>query len=137
MYLFSKTTLSFYPTELLELYKDAGTLPSDLVEVNEDTYNTIRTGLSVGKVVTVNHKGVPSVVDYKPNKTDLIAIEKSWRDSELFRADVELNKVQDGDNGTVGTVTEWRKYRKELRAWPENPSFPSKVARPIAPDKIK
>lgn len=60
--------------------------------------------------------------------------EKSWRDSELARADIELNKVQDGVG--TGTVAEWRKYRIALRDWPESPNFPELGSRPVAPDAV-
>lgn len=59
-------------------------------------------------------------------------VERMWRDSELNRADIELNKVQDG-MGT-GTVSAWREYRCSLRDWPESPNFPDSTKRPIAPD---
>ena len=58
--------------------------------------------------------------------------ERAWRNSELYRADVELNKSQDGDG--VGTVKAWREYRKSLRAWPDTKGFPSREFRPVAPD---
>lgn len=58
------------------------------------------------------------------------ADERQWRNAELLRADVELNKVQDG--GT-GTVTAWREYRNALRDWPESPDFPNVEARPVSP----
>jgi len=59
-------------------------------------------------------------------------VERTWRDSELQRADVELNKVQDGDG--VGTVKAWREYRMALRAWPSNEKFPDSTFRPVSPD---
>ena len=69
----------------------------------------------------------------KPIPTEhLIFLEKSWRNSELVRADVELNKVQDGVG--VGTVTAWRAYRCELRDWPDHANFPDSASRPLAPD---
>lgn len=63
--------------------------------------------------------------------------ERSWRDSELIRADIELCKVQDSDPKAVGTVAGWREYRKALRAWPEHESFPDSAQRPVAPDVPK
>jgi len=54
--------------------------------------------------------------------------ERQWRDQELAKADVELNKVQDG-RGT-GLVSDWRDYRNELRDWPAHPEFPEMHARP-------
>lgn len=57
-----------------------------------------------------------------------------WRNSELARADVELNKVQDSDQSAIGSVADWRAYRKSLRAWPECKDFPCVSSRPKAPD---
>jgi hypothetical protein len=54
--------------------------------------------------------------------------ERTWRDAELAKADIELNKVQDG-RGT-GLVSDWRDYRNELRDWPEHESFPDSAFRP-------
>ena len=63
---------------------------------------------------------------------DAIDAERSWRNSELARADIELNKVQDG--GGTGTVGDWRDYRNELRDWPEHANFPDSTKRPVTPD---
>lgn len=59
--------------------------------------------------------------------------ERAWRDKELQRADIELNKVQDGMAGLP--VSSWRKYRIVLRTWPEHEKFPDAQYRPVAPDK--
>ena len=57
--------------------------------------------------------------------------ERAWRNKELARADIELNKAQDGGGGVV---SDWRDYRNALRNMPEHSDFPSNIARPIAPD---
>lgn len=62
------------------------------------------------------------------------AEERLWRDSELARADIELYKVQDSDPKAKGSVSEWREYRKALRAYPESEVFPNQESRPVAPD---
>lgn len=62
--------------------------------------------------------------------------ERVWRDAELERADIELYKVQDSDPNAVGLVADWREYRKALRAWPQNESFPDSTQRPVAPDAV-
>jgi hypothetical protein len=54
---------------------------------------------------------------------DKKASERSWRNSELARADIELNKVQDGEGN--GLVSDWRKYRTELRDYPKTTNFPN------------
>jgi hypothetical protein len=60
--------------------------------------------------------------------------ERLWRNNELARADIELNKSADGDG--VGTVEAWRSYRKDLRAYPSQEFFPDKTKRPRAPDGL-
>lgn len=66
------------------------------------------------------------------NKTTVLAeTEKSWRNAELARADIQLMKVQDGMTG-LGTQKAWREYRIALRDWPASESFPN--VRPVAPD---
>lgn len=54
-----------------------------------------------------------------------------WRNNELTRADVVLNRIQDGETG-LGTQKAWRAYRVELRNWPETELFP--MEKPVAPD---
>lgn len=73
-------------------------------------------------------------VDDVQQTTQDSELERVWRNSELIRADIELNKVQDTDSKAVGSVAAWRDYRKALRAWPENVNFPVKNSRPKAPD---
>lgn len=66
------------------------------------------------------------------SEEELAAIrEKFWRNDELSRADIELNKVQDGVG--TGTVAAWREYRCYLRDWPESPDFPDSTKRPKSP----
>lgn len=74
---------------------------------------------------------------YSPKQAsieELAAEERIWRDAELLRADEELNKVQDSDPKAIGTVTQWREYRRALRGIPELAGFPTSHVRPIAPD---
>ena len=70
----------------------------------------------------------------QPSTEQLEAEERAWRDEELKRADIELNKVQDGVG--VGVVGDWREYRCLLRDWPEHASFPDSEFRPVAPDAV-
>lgn len=64
-------------------------------------------------------------------RTKLEEAQRLWRNAELARADVQLNKVQDGVKG-IGTVDAWRKYRMALRDWPASDTFPDVT--PEAPD---
>lgn len=59
-------------------------------------------------------------------------VEREWRNEQLIKADVEINKLED-TNG-AGTAVDWREYRKSLRDWPESPDFPEITKRPVAPN---
>lgn len=68
------------------------------------------------------------------NKATVLATEeRSWRDTELARADIQLLKVQDGTTG-LGTQKAWREYRVALRDYPSSEGFPT--VRPVAPDAV-
>lgn len=73
----------------------------------------------------------------KPTKEDLVEAEckeaRALRDAELARADIMLNRVQDGETG-IGTQKAWRAYRVCLRNWPSTKAFPEVF--PVAPDAI-
>ena len=66
-----------------------------------------------------------------PTAEQLADKARLWRDAELTRADIELNKVQDGMG--IGTVTQWRSYRVALRNWPTTDGWPDST-KPVAPD---
>lgn len=61
----------------------------------------------------------------------LASEERAWRDSELLKADIEVNKAAD-----TASVSEqpWRQYRVALRDWPQSVGFPDASARPARPD---
>lgn len=102
----------------------------DTIGLTKEEYNNLLSEQSLGRRI-VNDSDV--VVSKLVNK-DLVNIERSWRDAELQRSDIELNKVQDSDPKAFGVVADWRVYRKQLRAWPEHQEFPNKQFRPVPPD---
>lgn len=53
-----------------------------------------------------------------------------WRNSELIRADIIINKIEDFE--IEGDSRVWRKYRVTLRNWPATEDFPA--VKPTAPD---
>jgi hypothetical protein len=59
--------------------------------------------------------------------------ERTWIESELREAGREIEKHQDADSTAIGTEADWRKYRIELRAWPDNGAFPDADKRPQPP----
>lgn len=108
--------------------------PKNSVEISMETYQELLLGQSSGKIIKSDINGYPYLEDNIPTQEEMITSERYWRDSELIRSDIELNKVQDSDKKAVGSVSQWREYRKALRALPEHPLFPSREARPQSPD---
>lgn len=103
--------------------------PTGSKELSFDEYLKLVNAASAGYEISCDSSGNPVLVKID-NSTEA---EISWRNNELVRADYELNKVQDADPKAVGTVGDWRVYRKALRQWPESSDFPDKNKRPIPP----
>ena len=70
-------------------------------------------------------------VDSQACKDKLGGEERVWRDIELSKADIEINKAE--DVAGVFDATDWRDYRQALRDWPEHVDFPDQTKRPISP----
>lgn len=91
-----------------------------------------------GEFGTVAPPGEKAIAASEKEKSDfIIATERKWRDKELARADVQVNKIEDGEPGVTGTLAEWREYRVNLRSWPDSEFFPQYGYRPQAPDLEK
>ena len=58
-------------------------------------------------------------------------LERHWRNNELAKADIEINKAVDSANYSL--EKSWRNYRQALRDWPEHPDFPDATKRPASP----
>lgn len=110
------------------------TIPQNAIEIPKDYYFSLISGQSTDKQIAEDENGYPILIDRVVQQEVIVQNERNWRNTELLRADIELNKVQDGDPKSVGAVGDWRTYRKALRALPEHPLFPSIEARPTAPD---
>ncbi len=59
--------------------------------------------------------------------SDLVNTERSWRDAELAKADIDIYKLEDAGLD----ATAYRAYRMALRDYPQQPDFPN-GARPTA-----
>ncbi|MNQ58988.1 hypothetical protein D3C85_732080 [compost metagenome] len=134
-YYYSAAKDSFFPEELKKDYISAGTWPQDLVEISFSDFNEFSLTPLPGKVRSFSN-GELAWKDIIISQEDVRHLERSWRNSELDRSDIELYKVQDSDPKSVGSVSAWREYRKALRAWPDSVEFPDQSKRPTAPDSI-
>lgn len=63
MYIFSKTTNSFYPQDLRGRYEAAGTWPDDGVTVSEDVFMLFSGTAPEGKMCGTDESGYPAWVD--------------------------------------------------------------------------
>ena len=131
---FSASSLAFYPEDFKKDYEKSRTWPVDTVLVSPETFDEYALQEKpIGKRLS-SENGFPAWVDDTPTKLQDTANERGWRNMELGRADIELYKVQDSDNKSTGSVSDWRSYRKALRSWPEHKDFPNNRFRPKAPD---
>ena len=64
-YKFSATTTSFYPVSLLDMYEQAGSLPTDLIDVTDEEYTTF-TGIAPTSKMRGSINGKPAWVDMPP-----------------------------------------------------------------------
>lgn len=124
----------FYNPEDEGFYHDGiqSSIPDSAIQISEKQYKDFRYEQSKGKVV----KLVDNNFIYSPReitKQEVESLEDIWVSSELVVAGEELDKVQDSDPKAFGTVSQWREYRKALRAWPDHKDFPNKESRPVSP----
>lgn len=123
---YSKSRKAFFDDEINPY------IPKDAVAISREDHIALLEGQSQGLVICFDGDIPILVPPAGPTDEEIKAIERSWRNNELNRADIELNKVQDGMG--VGSVASWREYRCALRRWPEHEKFPDINFRPVAPD---
>lgn len=133
-FFYSPINDSFYPEEFKVNYIKSGTWPIDAIEIPYDKFNEFSLQQSPSNKV---RKYLPDIGLYWDNYEVPSSVstdqERAWRNFELNLSDIELNKVQDSDPNAIGSVSDWRLYRKALRAWPEHINFPDTNFRPISP----
>lgn len=108
---FSPSAMGFYDDQ------DSAYIPEDAVSISLELYLSLLEGEAKGKTIACD-SGFPVLVD-RVEKDNTQALEKQWAELELIRARDELEKVQDADPKAVGTVGQWREYRKALRLYLE------------------
>lgn len=106
-------------------------IPADAVEISNDTYEFLKSGLSNGKKITVGSDGVLSLTDYVQPAEKLEELERQWRDGVIARTDY---LVMPDYPITDSARSEVLDYRQKLRDWPAHEAFPEQRARPRPPD---
>ncbi|WP_413493885.1 tail fiber assembly protein [Morganella psychrotolerans] len=119
-YFFSPSTVSFYPEAMLDDYRDAGTLPDDLVNVENNVFAEFSGTPPDGKVRGVL-KGKPAWVNMPPPTPEqMIAAAEIQKQRLLSRATTVIAPLQDAVDLDMATpeeealLKEWKKYRVML-----------------------
>ena len=122
MYLFSPTTLGFYPLEMKDQYQRYGNLPADVIEVSDsvrDKYNFV---VPDGKQLGCKN-GRPAWVDIPPpTHEELIAAAEQVRQQLLAHADITmldwrtelmLGEISDANKEKLSA---WLAYKNEVKS---------------------
>lgn len=141
-YLFSKSTLAFYPEDMLEEYKN---LPDDLVEVSEEESAIYMFAQPpMGKVIGANKKGKPVWEDAAELSDDeQLMLSEASLNGLLNEASVQVGALQDIIDGYADTeatekekksLASWKKYRANLSRVKSSEDWPKQVIWPDKPE---
>lgn len=135
---YSPTNNSFLPGDLKVTYEESNSWPVDAKMVPYEVFEEFALCLppSFNLKRGCDDNGNPCWVNIEQNLDVSIREEHLWLSAELDRVRDEIEKVQDSDPKSVGSVSDWRNYRKSLRAWVEHVEFPKLEFRPKAPDTL-
>lgn len=135
MYLFSPSTLGFYPIEMKAEYLNKGSLPSDVIEVSDSVRNEYNFAPPEGKQLS-SSQNMPVWIDLPPaTREELIAAAEQERQKLLAHADavmldwrteLMLGEISDANRGKLSA---WLAYKNEVKTWdiktdPENVNWP-------------
>lgn len=126
---YSASTMGFYFESV-----HGENIPKDALQIDAVLYKSLQDAQSIGQTITSDTKGIPYASHPQVTIEDQKNSECMRITRELDRIRDELEKVQDSDSKAIGTVSQWRDYRKALRSWPEHLEFPKPEFRPKAPD---
>lgn len=114
-------------------------MPSDAVPISLEQHQALMLGESLGKVITLNDKGVPVLSEPVEAPVDISSKEREWRDAHLQSAmwlrERHRDQQEIGGSTTLtdGQFAELLVYMQALRDWPQSPDFPDSESRPVAP----
>ncbi|MBT1262503.1 hypothetical protein KHP07_19215 [Pseudomonas sp. VS40] len=114
-------------------------MPSDVVPISLEQHQALMLGESLGKVITLNEKGVPVLSEPVEAPVDNSAKEREWRDAQLQSAiwlrERHRDQQEIGGSTTLSAdqFAELLVYMQALRDWPQSPEFPDSEHRPLPP----
>lgn len=133
-YYFSASENGFMPGDKKEIYINAGSWPSDAIEVNADVFEKFSANPPDGYVLGVEN-GMPAFVALPPPTAEELKLTAELRKAQLRNsADSEIAWQQDAIDVGIATdeeaaeLSEWKKYRVLLMrvdtaapVWPTPP----------------
>lgn len=117
---------SFYPKSLLSVYADAGSLPSDTIEVSDKIFDEF-TQNRPGKIRISGDDGYPAWKDAPPLSSDQLSLTaRQYRDAFIRATDPMM--VSDYSIGDVPLTEDQRREliatRAMYRTWPTLAGWP-------------
>lgn len=115
-------------------------MPSDVVEISQEYWRELLSGLSMGKMIVMNDDNYPVLVDRPgPTPAELESIERYWRKQQIALTDPVVNRHRDEVDRwptqlTPAQYIELQTYRHVLRIWPVGGELPLSEHRPAAPE---
>ncbi|EOI3395499.1 tail fiber assembly protein [Enterobacter hormaechei] len=139
-YWFSPANNAFYPVALKESYVNAGSLPNDLIEVEDTIFNEFSATPPDGKMRGVGDSGLPIWVDIpvvEESSEQIKARARVLRDEFIVSTDRML--VSDFTINNIPLTAEQQAelldVRQKFKVWPESEGWP-KVELPEIPQWI-
>lgn len=139
MYFYSPKENLFYPNELKDIYIEAGSFPSDVIEVDDSVYfEFTKYDLSDNKVRVSGKDGLPTWEEEKISKRQLIEdtkekisflLKEVKNVTQIWQTQLTLGIITDSDKSKL---TDWMIYAQKLQqidlknindiSWPSKPS---------------
>lgn len=120
-YQFSAKTGSFYPKSMLNEYRNANTLPDDLVDVNDEMYSLFTAPPPAGKIRGADESGFPTWVNVPAPTPEQQIISARIRKSRLAeKAEAAIAplaraaKYGDATQEESAKLSAWEKYSVQL-----------------------
>ena len=139
-YWFSPVNNAFYPVALKDSYEKAGSLPNDLVEVDDTVFEEFSATPPEGKIRDVGNDGMPiwidiPVVEVRPDQIKARA--RSLRDEFIVSTDRMLVSDFTVNNVllTSEQLSELLDVRQKFKVWPELEGWPA-IELPAIPQWI-
>ncbi|QLR29171.1 tail fiber assembly protein [Enterobacter asburiae] len=102
-YVFSATTIAFYPVAMMDMYKDAGTWPADAVPVSDDIYDEFLTTPEGKKRGAKN--GLPCWLYIPPpTHAQLVITAEVEKQNRIDRANDYMNSKQWPGKAAIGRL---------------------------------